>query len=56
MDEQLMGPPATGPLVRVCGRGLDVVIRVNDETDAEIVRLALEMAERRRYEHAGAQK
>ena len=44
-----MGPPTKAPAVRVMGRGIDVFIRVEDDNDAEIVRLALQMAERRRY-------
>ena len=45
----LMGPPERGPFVRVVGKGFDVAIRVEDSDDREIVRLALEMGERRRY-------
>lgn len=46
---KLHGPPTPGPVVRVVGRGLSLAIRVNDEDDAVIVRLALEMAQRRRW-------
>lgn len=52
MSEQVMGPPARGPLVRVKGRGIDVHIRVDDEIDAEIVRMAMEIADRRRFGRA----
>lgn len=36
------------PYVAVVGSGVDVRIHVEDEDDAEIVRLAIQMAERRR--------
>ncbi|OTI63212.1 hypothetical protein CAZ10_10285 [Pseudomonas aeruginosa] len=51
---KLMGPPAPGPVVRVVARGMSVAIRVDDDGDAEIVRLALEMAQRRRWGVHGA--
>jgi len=47
--EDLIGPPEQGALVEIYAKGMRVKIRVNDSEDAEIVRLALEMAERRRY-------
>ena len=33
--------------VRIIGKGVDIQITVNDEIDREIVRLAIEMVERR---------
>jgi hypothetical protein len=47
--ENLMGPPSQGAWVEIYAKGMCVKIRVNDADDAEILRLALEMAERRRY-------
>ena len=41
--------PMRGPLVRVTGEDMWVSLFVNDELDREILRLALEMAERRRH-------
>ena len=46
---RLIGPPETGPWVRVKGKGIDLHIRCDDKTDAEIIRLSLEACERRRY-------
>lgn len=46
---ELMGPPERGPWVRVRGKGFDVALRVDDDDDREILRLALEMGERRRH-------
>ena len=45
----LIGPPEKGPAVRIVGKGVDVLIRVEDEIDGEIVSLAMAMAERRRF-------
>ena len=45
-----MGPPTPPPFVRIVGRGVDVMIRINDDDDRNIVNLALNMAERHRYE------
>ena len=46
---ELMGPPERAPFVRVVGKGVDVTILPESKLDQEIIRLALEMAERRRY-------
>lgn len=45
----LMGPPERGSVVRISGKGFYLGIRVDDGNDKEIVRLAMEMGERRRY-------
>ena len=47
--KNLMGPPTQGAWVEIYAKGMCVKIRVSDAEDAEIVRLAFEMAERRRY-------
>lgn len=49
MSARIMGPPDRGPVVRIIGKGIDVWIRVESDEDHEIMRLALEVAERRRY-------
>lgn len=45
----LMGPPEKGPVVKVVGKGLSVIIRVESEIDRDIIRLAMGIAERRRF-------
>ena len=47
--KDLIGPPTQGAWVEIYAAGMCVKIRVNDADDAEIVKLAFEMAERRRY-------
>jgi len=49
---RLCGPPTHGPEVTIIGPGMRVGIRVDDDDDREILRLALEMGERRRYGRA----
>lgn len=49
MMKDLIGPPTQGAWIEIYAKGMCVKIRVNDDDDAEIVRLAFEMAERRRY-------
>ena len=44
-----VGPPEKGPVVKVRGKGVSVIIRLESEIDYEILHHALEMAERRRY-------
>lgn len=39
------------PFARITGPGIDVMIQVNDSDDAEIVRLAVAMVERRNAKH-----
>lgn len=47
--DYLMGPPERGPWVRVKGLEFDISIRVDDDDDKNILALALELCERRRY-------
>lgn len=49
MSMQTMGPPSRGPVVRVTGSGISVNLRVETELDAEIIHMAMRIAERRRY-------
>ena len=48
----LMGPPNRGPWVVIRASGIDLQLEVNDEIDSEIVQLAMDMAQRRRYAKA----
>lgn len=44
-----MGPPEPGPIVKVTRKDFCVAIRVQSDLDREIVGLAMEMGERRRF-------
>jgi len=48
-NEKLMGPPEKGPTIRITGKGLDLLLVVNSESDREIVQMFLDAAERRRF-------
>lgn len=45
----LVGPPEQGMWIEIYAKGMCIKIRVNDADDEEIVRLAFEIANRRRY-------
>lgn len=44
-----MGPPEKAPFVRIEGKGISVLIRPESKLDQEIILLALQISERRRY-------
>ena len=49
-----MGPPMRGPFARIVGCGVSLHIRLDTQDDIEILSLAVQMAERRRYGRAAA--
>ena len=52
MTAQQMGPPSPGPVVWVRGRNISVGVRVEDDLDLQIITMAMQIAERRRYSEA----